>query len=460
MEKYDDPVPYIEYTILNLGSGFNGDESGAHTGNISVLLKNLERAPVSSFAVAEIVRQRIGEIPEAEKFTVGGENRWGSPISISLLGKNLEELDLAKEFLMKKLGAISQLFNITDNNAIGKREVRLRLKPEAYFLGFNHANISNQVRQGFYGGQSQRLQYGKDEIRIWVRYPKQDRINLGQLESMKIKTANGQFPLAELASYSIERGPVNINHYNSSREARIDADLIDPYEPVPPILGLIRNSIIPELRSKYPGVKIVYQGQQKDNDEATSEMAHYFIISFAVIVVILMLHFKSLSQPILVILMIPLAILGAAWGHGIEGKPISILSLWGIIALCGVIVNDAVVFLSKYNTNLTEGQKVPEAIYNAGVARFRPIMLTTITTVCGLYPIVFEVSRQAEFLKPMAIALAYGVGVGTAFILLFLPAYIMVMNDIKVLYTWLKTGQKPTPESVEPAVIQNNVSID
>lgn len=240
----------------------------------------------------------------------------------------------------------------------------------------------------------------------------------------------------------------------------MDADLIDPYEPVPPILALIRNTIIPEIQSKYPGVKIIYQGQQKDNDEATGEMTHYFIIAFAVIVVILMIHFKSLSQPILIILMIPLAVLGAAWGHGIEGKPLSNLSLWGIVALCGVIVNDAVVFLSKYNTNLTEGQKVPEAIYNAGVARFRPILLTTITTVCGLYPIVFEVSRQAEFLKPMAISLAYGVGIGTIFILLLLPAYIMVMNDIKVWFRWLRTGQRPTPESVEPAVIQSNVSLD
>ena len=460
MKEFNDPVPYVEYTIVNLGDGFDRQERGAHTGNISVLLKDLEYSPVSSFEVARRVREEIGIIPEAEKFTIGGRNRWGSPISISLLGKNLEELDLAKIFLIDKLQDISEIYNISDNNSIGKREVRLKLKPGAYFLGLNHASISRQVRQGFYGGQSQRLQLGKDEVRIWVRYPKQDRLNLGQLESMKIKTPEGQYPLVELATYSIERGPVSINHYNSSKEARVDADLVDPYEPVPPIIGLISKTIIPKLQSMYPGISVVYQGQQKDNDEATGEMKHYFIIAFAVIMVILMMHFKSLSQPIIVVLMVPLAVLGASWGHGIEGKPMSLLSLWGIVALCGVIVNDAVIFLTKYNTNLVEGQLVPDAIYNAGVSRFRPILLTTITTVCGLYPIILEGSRQSEFLKPMAISLAYGVGIGTMFILLFFPAYIMVLNDIKVWFHWIRTGERPTRESVEPAIIQSNISLD
>ena len=460
MKEFNDPVPFVEYTIVNLGSSFDGQERGAHSGSVSVLMKDLENSAVSSFEISERVRKKIGRVSEAEKFTIGGRNRWGSPISISLLGTNLEELDLAKEHLINEMQDISQIFNITDNNAIGKREVRLRLKPEAYFLGLNHATVSNQVRQGFYGGQSQRLQYGKDEIRIWVRYPKQDRFNLGQLESMKIKTANGQYPLSEVATYAIERGPVNINHFNNSREARVDADMSDPYAPVPPILYMIRDTIIPTLQVQYPGVRIEYQGQARDNDEATGEMARLFLVAFALIVVLLMIHFKSLSQPFLIIMMVPMAILGASWGHGIEGKPISLLSLWGIVALCGVIVNDAVVFLSKYNTNLVEGQTVPDAIYNAGVSRFRPILLTTITTVCGLYPIVLEGSRQSEFLKPMAISLAYGVGIGTFFILMFLPVYVMVLSDFRVWIAWLRTGVRPTRESVEPAVRQANVSLD
>jgi multidrug efflux pump subunit AcrB len=173
-----------------------------------------------------------------------------------------------------------------------------------------------------------------------------------------------------------------------------------------------------------------------------------------------MIHFKSLYQPLIILMMIPLGWLGSSWGHTIEGIPISMLSVWGMVALSGVIINDAVVFLSKYNTNLKEGQPVEEAAYNAGIARFRAILLTTVTTVVGLYPIVLETSRQAEFLKPMAIALAYGVLFGTSFILLFFPALILAMNALKVSIRWLWTGSKPGAESVEVAVINEKIKID
>ena len=193
-------------------------------------------------------------------------------------------------------------------------------------------------------------------------------------------------------------------------------------------------------------------GQQKDNAEATEQMTFLFGTAFALIVVILMIHFKSFSQPLIIICMIPLAILGASWGHGVEGLPVSILSMWGMVALSGIIINDAVVFLSKYNSCLLEGMKVKEAVYCAGVSRFRAILLTTLTTVFGLYPIVLEKSFQAQFLKPMAVSLAYGVMVGTSFILLFFPVYILVLNDIKVIFKWMLTGRRPTPEEVEVAI--------
>ena len=460
VEEYNQNEPFIIFTFLSLGSAMDGNERGSHAGNVSVMLRDMENSPISSFEIANRVREKIGKVREAEKFTIGARSRWGSPVSISLLGKNLEELDQAKDFLYEKLQDIQDLVNITDRNSIGKREVLLKLKPRAYFLGLNHASISNQVRQGFYGGQSQRLQHGKDEIRVWVRYPKQDRINLGQLESMKIKTPNSQYPLDELASYEIERGPVNIPRFNGSREARIDADLLDPYAPVPPIIARIQQTILPDLRAQYPGVSVLFQGQQRRSVEAMDEIFKYFGTAFAIMVLILMIHFKSFMQPLIIICMIPLAVLGAAWGHGIEGIPVSILSMWGMVALSGIVINDAVIFLSKYNSNLIEGQTVQDAVYNAGIARFRAILLTTITTVAGLYPIVLEKSFQAQFLKPMAISLAYGVMIGTSFILLFFPVYILVLNDIKVWFTWLITGKKPSRESVETAVKNSKISLD
>lgn len=459
-EEFNDPDDFINYTAAVLGLAFDGQETGAHAGSIRVILRDMEGSPISSSEIRTRVREKIGDVIEAEKFTVGGQHRFGKPISISLLGTNLEELDGAKEMLMAGMREIDTLNDITDNNALGTREVRLKLKPKAYFLGLDHAGISSQVRQGFFGGQVQRLQSGKDELRVWVRYPKQGRLNLGQLETMKIKTPRGEFPLTELADYHIQRGPVNIQRYNLSREVRVDADLVDLYTPVPPILEQIRKTIIPKMKAKYPGVRVIYQGQQKASDEAVSEMVRFYGIAFALIVLLLMIHFKSFLQPVIILMMIPLAWIGASWGHGIEGIPVSILSAWGMVALSGVIINDAVVFLSKYNSNLVEGMPVKQAVYEAGIARFRPILLTSITTVAGLYPIVMEGSFQAQFLKPMAVALAFGVLFGTFFILLFFPALILVLSDIKVWAKWVWTGAKPTRENVEVAVVHSQVTLD
>jgi multidrug efflux pump subunit AcrB len=459
-KEFDEEEDFIRFTSMTLGRTFDSEESGSHAGNVNVMLRDMEDSPISSFQIADRIREKIGKVPEAEKFTVGNRSRWGSPISITLLGNNIEELEGAKAMLKNGLREIPVIYNITDNNPLGKQEVRLKMKPKAYFLGLDHASISSQVRQGFYGGQAQRLQSGKDELRVWVRYPKTGRMNIGQLETMKIKTQSGEFPLTELAGYHIERGPVSIKRYNMSREVTVEADTVDPYAPVPPILDKIETSVLPDIKKRYPGVRVVYQGQKKESNEAMGDLLRFFGIAFAIIVMLLMIHFKSFSQPTIILMMIPLAWIGASWGHGIEGIPVSMLSAWGMVALSGVIINDAVVFLSKYNSNLLEGMTVDEAVYDAGTARFRAILLTSITTVAGLYPLVLEGSFQAQFLKPMAIALAYGVLFGTFFLLLFFPALILVLNDLKVAWKWLWTGIRPERKQVENAVLDSQVSID
>ena len=199
MEEFNDTTSFIDYTFVGLGSAFSGTETGAHAGNLFITMRDMEGSPISTSEIAKRMAKEIGKIPDAEKFSVGGRNRWGSPVSISLLGKDLEELEYAKVFLMDRLNEITDLKDVTENNSVGKREVRLKLKPKAYLLGLNQAQIAGQVRQGFYGDQAQRLQVGRDEVRVWVRYPKQDRLNLSQLESMRIKTPLGDYPLKELA---------------------------------------------------------------------------------------------------------------------------------------------------------------------------------------------------------------------------------------------------------------------
>lgn len=460
MEEFQDTATFIKYTNLSSGSAFSGQESGPHAGNLSVTLRDMEGAPVSSFDITTRVKDKIGEVTGVEKFTIGANNRWGAPVSISLLGKDLEQLNQANDFFQGELRKMASLYNINDNNPLGSREVRLKLKPKAYYLGMNLRSITSQIRQGFFGGQAQRLQEGKDEIKVWVRYPKSDRVFIGQMEDMRIRTPKGEFPLSELIEYEILRGPVSIQRYNGAREIRVDAELIDPAEPVPPILEYIDLNILPELEARFPDIRPEYQGQQKRSAEDIEELKIYFSIAFMLIIFIVMIHFRSFTQGIIVLLMIPLGWLGSAWGHGLEGFPVSMLSVWGMVALSGVIINDAVVFLSKYNSFIDEGLEPTEAVKEAGKARFRAIVLTTITTTVGLYPLILETSFQAQFLKPMAIALAYGVFVGTMFILMFFPVIIMILNDIKRISQSFWEGKQIKARDVEPKVRESKVSMD
>lgn len=446
--------PIIERTSKRLGSAFNGQERGAHAGSISVYPIDLEGYDISGRDISTRVSRRIGKVAEASKFTVGGRNRWGSPISIGLMSKNLEELEEAKDFMIARLNEMPQLKDVNENIALGKQEIRLDLKPRAYFLGLDEASIASQVRQGFYGAQAQRLQVGRDELRVWVRYPKSDRTTLGQLENMKIKTPSGEYPLSELADYHMERGPVAINRFNGSREIRVEAETVDPLASVPEILAQVEHEIMPELEAQFAGIRYAYQGQQKYSKEAMGQAGHYYLIAFALIFMILVLHFKSVPKAIIIILMIPISLLGVAWGHGLHGQPLSMMSLWGAVALTGVIINDAIVFYAKYDGLVVEGWGVKDAVKEAGKIRLRPIILTSLTTTIGLFPMLFEKSVQAQFLIPMAISLAYGVFIGTIFILIFFPVLIMLLNDARVYSRYLWTGVKPSREEVETATIQ------
>ncbi len=456
MEEYKDTLPLIEHSVIQLGSAFGGNERGAHTGSVSVEPRNSEETGISAFDIIQKIRKHTGPVTEAEKFTIGASRRrFGSPVSIGLLSRNIEELERGRDFLFERLHDMPQLKDVVNTNALGKQEILLKLKPTAYMLGFTESSIANIVRQGFYGGQAQRLQEGRDELRIWVRYPAEGRQRIGQLEQMKVQTPAGVYPLSELVDYEMKRGPVNIQRFNGKREMRVDADLVDPDASVTDIIDQIRAEIIPELELLYPGITVQFQGQQRESQRNMDDLMFLFPLAFLAIIFILMINFKSFEQPVLILVMIPIAILGAIWGHGIHGKPLSILSLFGVMALTGVIINDAVVFLAKFNLLIVEGKKVKEAIILAGKARLRPIILTTITTSFGLFPLILNTSFSAQFLIPMAISLVYGVAFGTLFILLFFPALIMILNDFRRVIRQLWHGRKFMPEEVEIAYLHS-----
>lgn len=435
-------------------------QTGSHTGRLGVNFDKLEEKNISGFEISRKIRAKIGPVPEAEQFTIGSVNYFGKPVSISLKSLNIDELEAAKVELKDRLAEISAIKDITDNASIGQREIELELKPLAYLLGFTQQDITTQIRQGFFGEEVQRLQIGTDEVKVWVRYPEKDRLSITQLESMKVKTADGQeYPLTELADYQIGRGVIAINHFNGKREVRINADLASKTQSLPDVLEKISKDVLPPILQKYSGIDYSFEGQSSRGAREFGSLAQVGPIVLILLVLTITLNFRSLYQTMLIFSLIPIGVICAMFGHWVEGAVFYYsISGYGILALSGVIINDAVVMLDRFNRNLKEGMEIKKAAYEAGIARFRAIVLTSLTTVAGLYPLILETSFQAQFIIPMAISLAWGVLLGTFFILSFFPVFILVFNDIRVSVFWFfraiikGKAEKPTKEEVEPAV--------
>jgi len=450
IKQYNDT--FITYVSLTVGSTEQLGESGAHAGMLRVSL-DAENAPVSSFDIANMVREKIKKDPALEKFVVGGDNRWGKPVSISLEGNDYRKLKEAKEVLKKELAKMPELKDITDNSGIGNRELNFTLKPKAKLLGLTHFEVAKQLRQGFFGEELQRLIIGTDEIKVWVRYPKSDRSSLGNIEQVRINTPNGKIPLKEIADYTITRGEVSIKHFNGKREINVSASQTDAFASTKDITDKIQKNIIPKIQQLFPDVKIEFRGQFRSAKKSGDSMGILVLILLIIMMLILALNFNSLLQAFIFLPVILIGPFCAMLGHGIEDKSFSLFSTYGVIALLGILVNDSIVFLDMYNVNLRQGMKIADALFTAGKQRFRAIVLTSVTTIAGLYPLIGEKSFQAQFLIPMAISVAYGVLFGTFFILVFFPTLVYLVNDINRFFRWLWTGKKPAPEEIEPAII-------
>lgn len=313
----------------------------------------------------------------------------------------------------------------------------------------------SQVRSGFFGLEAQRFQRGQDEVKVWVRYNREERSSVKNMDNMQIKTPSGErVALSEIAEYTIERGEISINHLDGLREIRVEADLIDQKESASDVLENVRTNIIPTISGKYPTVKALYEGQNREAQKTIGSAKLVAPVILLLIYIVIVFTFRSYSQPIMLILLVPFSFIGVAWGHYIHGFPVNILSMLGIIALIGIMVNDGLVLITKFNNYLKEGIPYEEAIIKAGTSRFRAIFLTSITTVAGLAPLILETSRQAQFLIPMAISIAYGIAVATVLTLVTLPILLSFSNGIKVNAKWLWTGKKPTNEEVERAIIE------
>lgn len=436
--------------ITNIGPG-------SSSASLVVNLLPGEERPdaVGSAMVTDLISKKMGEVAGVESLVYGsGGNFGGRPVSVSLLGNNIAELKAAKAELKGALVNNSLLKDVTDNDPAGIKEIRIELKENAYLLGLNLRDIMTQVRAGFFGVQAQRFQRGQDEIRVWVRYDRNNRSSISNLDDMRITTISGErVPLNEIATYSIERGDVAVNHLEGRREIQISADLKDAETTsATDILQEIRTVTMPEIISKYPTVTPSYEGQNREAGKLLGSLRPVGLTVLALIYITIAFTFRSYSQPLLLLLLIPLSLPAVALGHWAHNFPINILSMLGIIALIGIMVNDGLVLIGKFNSNLREGLSFDESIYQAGRSRFRAIFLTSLTTIAGLAPLLLEKSRQAQFLKPMAISIAYGIGFATILTLLLLPLFLSFSNNVKVRTKWLVTGNKITKEEVERAI--------
>lgn len=434
---------------------------GASAASLVINLLPGEERPddISSTLVTNRLRELVGPVYGVESLIYGsGGNFGGRPVSVSLLGNNIAELKAAKQELKESLESNALLKDVTDNDPAGIKEIRLELKENAYLLGLNLRDVMTQVRAGFFGQQAQRFQRGQDEIRVWVRYDRENRSAITDLDAMRISTPNGsRVPLSEVANYSIERGDVAINHLDGRREIQISADLENPEKTSSTdVVDDIRTIVMPEILSKYPTVSPSYEGQNREAGKLTGSLKPVGLTVLALIYIVIAFAFRSYSQPLLLILLVPLSLAGVAWGHWLHNFPVNFLSMLGIIALIGIMVNDGLVLIGKFNINLKQGMKFDDALYEAGRSRFRAIFLTSLTTVAGLAPLLLEKSRQAQFLKPMAISIAYGIAFATVLTLIMLPVLLSFSNEIKTTTKWLRTGKKVSREEVERALKEQN----
>ena len=403
-------------------------------------------------------REQVGEIPGVKELTFsGGDNvGGGAPLSFNLTGANYESLEAASKELQRQLTGYNGVFDIRDSVTAGGEEIRLRIKPEAEALGLTMSSLGRQVRQAFYGEEAQRIQRGKDELKVMVRYPVNERRSIADLENMRIRAPNGdEVPFASVAEVSFGQAYSSISRQNRKRVVTVSAD-IDPLIVEPGVvISEISDDFIPVLLSRYPGVSYELEGASLEEQEFLANVSIASIAALFLIYGLIAIPLHSYSQPLVIMSVIPFGLIGAVIGHWVMGMAVSMFSLFGLIALAGVVVNDSIIMVDFINKARQEGLPLKEAVIQSGTQRFRAIILTSLTTAAGLMPIMLETSVQAQFVIPMAVSLAFGILFATVITLFLIPALYMLQIDagtrLRKIWDWVMgrdLEQRGVPGSV------------
>ena len=417
------------------------------------LLDSEIRDSISATLISDAIRDRLGPVPQAEVLAFALPSPFGKPIAVSLLGNDYPSLKAAVEELRGELSSLTELRDVTDSNQEGLQEIHLRLKEKAMGMGITTRDIIAQVRQGFFGAEVQRLQRGEDEVRVWVRYGEDDRRDIDRLAEMRIRFPDGRaIPLAELAELEVRRGIIAIYHLDGLREIKVEADIARTDVSVTDINQDLRQNLVPAILAKYPSVKASFEGQNREQmktvDSARIVLPVMLLLMFFAVAV----TFRSLSQTLIVFSLIPFGFSAVVMGHWSLDLQISLFSFLGILALVGIQVNDGLVLVTTFNERMQKGDRVVRALFEASLSRFRPILLTSLTTIAGLAPLMLEKSFQAQFLIPMAASVAFGLALVTLLTLILLPAILIMTNRIKTWAVLQWEGVRPAAHLVEPAI--------
>ncbi len=409
---------------------------GTHIANIRMALEPYD---IRGFSTTELLnrwRELVGTIPGVDSITFKANLvHMGANIDVQLAHQDPEVLVKAKDRLKRALAAYPGVYNIEDTYAQGKEEFKVRITAIGKVLGLTEESLGRELRAAFYGAEAVRLQRGRNEIKVMVRFPPSRRKSVYDLETMRIKTpSGGEVPLREVATIIPGRGYSIINRFDRKRVVDVTANVDKKRANAEDILDELRHGILRELEKDYPGLTYTMQGEERERRESMESMMSGFVLALFGIYALLAIVFKSYIQPVIIMLAIPFGIIGAILGHMIMGYNLSILSMFGIVALAGVVVNDSLLLVDRANNERRRGAPALGSLISAGTRRFRPILLTSLTTFFGLTPMILETSVQAQFLIPMAISLGFGILFATFITLLIIPAFYLVVEDLKSIF--------------------------
>ena len=445
-EKYIDPdshtsiIQHILVSYGSTGSRLSSTKGKSHLGQVKLEITPPEQRTLA-ITSSELVREwrkGIGDIAGKQELKFRAEiAHGGAPIDIQLHGQDFDELTLAANEVKQKIASTYRdngIFNLKSSFDGGKQELQITLHDDADLLGIQLSELGTQIRHAFYGAEAQRIQRNRDDIHVMVRFPKDERASLDDLNRMSIRSVAGaEIPLSEAAKITTERGLPVITRVDRQRVINVTADLNKEKGNAKVIVNDIK-SWLPDTLSKHPGVKSSFEGEQKEQKEMIQSLITGLTFVLFAIYALLAIPFRSYVQPLIVMTIIPFSLIGALIGHAIMGMSLSISSMLGLLALTGVVVNDSLVMVDYINRRRREGVSMAKAVRAAGKARFRPILLTSLTTFFGLTPLILEKSTQAQFLIPMAVSLGFGILFATFITLILIPASYLVLEDFKKLF--------------------------